>query len=119
MIFILLTIIGMLIGRKLGWVISKHFLYKTSNIISVLLCILWGISIAYLMYLLIIWQNPNIALKIIFGYCLGAYVSIPNYGLVNQSTIPENELAREYMIKLLPLLIFIVSSIFFAITKTL
>lgn len=57
--------------------------------------------------------NPGLFLKI-FGYGGGAYISIPNYGLLNESTIPESGLPRHVTIKAVPFVVFIVASIVLA-----
>ncbi len=51
---------------------------------------------------LIGWLHPNVLLKWILGFALAAYVSIPNYGLVAEATIPEDELARHNMLYVMP-----------------
>jgi len=114
MFFVVIVFIGIVILRKLGWALSKRFLYTTRNNKAILTCILWGILVAFLLHALIRWQNPNFWIKLIIGYGFGSYVSIPNYGLVNQSTIPDNIMPRHTMLYLLPLLAFLVSSIIFA-----
>jgi len=114
MIFIIVAIVGMLIARKIGWSISKLLLYPLTMIFSAILCFIWGIIIAFLIAELISWQNPYIIIKIIFGYGLGAYVAVPNYGLISETTISRSELSKHYMIKLLPLSSYIIFSIVFA-----
>jgi hypothetical protein len=107
-IFAIVTLASLLPGRKLGWFMSRKFLYTLPKPISYMLCIMWGIIVAYLIHYLILWQNPNIVIRIIFGYFLGGYISMPNYGLLDESTIPDEELSRHIAIKLIPLLSYIV-----------
>ena len=57
--------------------------------------------------------EPDLILKII-GYGAFAYASIPNYGLINEDTIPKSQLPRHLLISILPLGVFIVASILFA-----
>ena len=114
MIFVLFTLIGMYFFRKIGWLLSRNVLYGANGAVVVFVCILWGAGIAYLLHLLIAWQNPNLILKIIFGYGFGLYISIPNYGLLNESSIPLIKKNRHLLIKAVPFFVFIITSILFA-----
>jgi hypothetical protein len=114
MAFTFLAIVGMYVGRKLGWFLSRAVLYSASMAVVVISCIVWGSLVAYGIHSLIVWQHPHWILKTIFGFALGAYVSIPNYGLVVESTIPDHAIRRHELISLLPLWIFILASIGFA-----
>ena len=114
MIFVLIALVGMYPGRRLGWMLSRDVLYSASSAVVIGLCIIWGAAIAYLVHLLIDWQHPQWVLKIIFGFALGAYVSIPNYGLVAEATIPQKNIKRHELISLLPQCIYILSSVCFA-----
>jgi hypothetical protein len=114
MIFFLITLFGMYIGRKLGWSLSKRVLYVSPLPIALILCLGWGVGVALVVHLLITWQFPNIILKIIMGFGAGSYVSIPNFGLLSQATIPDEALPRHTLISGLPLVAFIVSSVAFA-----
>jgi hypothetical protein len=103
----------MYIGRRLGWVLSRAILYSASAVVVIVACVVWGTLVAYLIHLLIGWQHPYWILKSIFGFALGAYVSIPNFGLVTESTIPPHAMKRHKLISLLPLCIFILLSVGF------
>src|SRR3989442_8671983 len=83
-----LSLVFMYLGRRLGWALSKNVLYPLPEPTSGLISIIWGGLIALAVRLLIEWQHPHVALKIIFGFMLGAYVAIPNFGLFNETTIP-------------------------------
>jgi hypothetical protein len=48
-------------------------------------------------------------MKIIFGYLRGAYISIPNFGLVNESTIPEHRIYHHRLIGNVTIWVYIVS----------
>jgi hypothetical protein len=102
MVFFFVTIALMYIGRRVGWFISRNILYTSPIFISIVLCVGWGFLVALTIYSLIEWQQPHIVLKIIMGYALGAYVSIPNFALFQESSLPEN-------VKLLDSLIYAVS----------
>jgi hypothetical protein len=114
MAFVLIALVGMYLGRRLGWLLSRVILYSAPSVVVVVACIVWGALVAYLIHLLIGWQHPYWILKIIFGFALGGYVAMPNYGLVEESTIPPDAMKRHELISLLPLWIFILSSVGFA-----
>jgi hypothetical protein len=105
------------VGRKIGWAISRALLYSTSWAVCVIVCLVWGVGAAYMLRLFILSMHPGLLLKI-FGYGAGAYISIPNYGLLDESTIPDTEIARHVLIKGVPFIVFIVASIAFAFTVT-
>jgi hypothetical protein len=114
MIFVLIAIAGMYVGRKIGWAVSKAILYTAPTGVAVITCLFWGTAVAFGIHALIRWQQPNVVLKIIFGFGVGAYVSIPNYGLIAESTIPEHAIGRHTLISNLPLWTFILASVAFA-----
>jgi hypothetical protein len=107
--FILLSLVFMYIGRKIGWVLSRAVLYPGRWGVAMVLCLLWGINVAFFIWILIAWRHPNIVVKIVFGFLLGAYVAIPNYGLVAEFTIPSDAKPRHNMISTLPLCAYIVA----------
>jgi hypothetical protein len=113
-IFAVVALVFMYIGRKIGWALSRAILYPSHVGVSAWLCIGWGIGVAYAIHALIAWQHPNIIVKIIFGLLLGAYVAVPNYGLVAESSIPPHAMPKHNMIFTLPVFIYIASSIAFA-----
>src|SRR6266478_2736260 len=114
MAFVLVTMFGMYPGRRLGWLFSKLVLYTAPTAIAILGCMIWGCSVALLIHALIAWQHPHWVLKSIFGFALGAYVAIPNYGLLIESSIPAHATKRHELISALPLCVFIFASIAFA-----
>lgn len=111
MAFVLLAFMCMYVGRKLGWWLSRSFLYSATTPVAVFACVIWGCLVALMIRGLISWQQPHWILKIIFGFALGAYVAIPNFGLVMESTIPDNTMPRHQLISNVPLLTFIVASV--------
>ena len=113
--FFIITFIGMYIGRKIGWILSRSVLYnpKLSQISTALICFLFGISVAFLIHLVIYWQHPNIVMSIIFGYILGVYVSIPNYGLLDKSTIPHTKQFHHHLIGTTSVISYIIAIILF------
>ena len=50
--------------------------------------------------------HPNVVVKWIMGFGLAAYVAIPNYGLFQESSIPDDKQMRHMMISWLPLLVY-------------
>jgi hypothetical protein len=107
--FFVYSMIFLYLGRRVGWWFSKSFLYTSQY--SALLCLLWGAAIALIVRLLINWQNPHIILAIIFGYLLGAYVSIPNFGLIQEPSIPAYAISRHNKIKYFSLYCYIIMGI--------
>lgn len=101
----------MYIGRKLGWALSRAVLYTMPIPASILICVLWGVAIAAAIRGLIILLEPIFILRWIMGYALGAYVAIPNFGLLDESTIPHHAQRRHLLISLLPSLAYIASSL--------
>src|SRR5260221_34753 len=114
MAFVIIALVGMYPGRRFGWLLSRAVLYSASSAVVIAACIIWGALVAYLIHLLIGWQHPHWILKAIFGFALGCYVAIPNYGLLDESTIPPEAMKTHELISLLPFWIFIFSSVGFA-----
>ncbi len=114
MTFVLISILSLVPFRRLGWFLSKNILYWVPNIFTVPACLLWGVSIAYLLHLLILWQDPGLVVKIIFGYLLAAYLSIPDYGLFDESTMPADAVVKNATISFSSLGSYIVTSIILA-----
>ena len=115
--FFLITMIFMYIGRKIGWIVSKIVLYNLVLPIwgVIVLCIFWGISVAYLIHSIILWQHPHLILRIIFGYALGCYVAYPSYGLWDKSTLSSEMRNRETIIDFVSSVSYIISIILFEI----
>ncbi len=114
MVFVIVTLICSQLGRRLGWALSKRFLYFASPLSVVVASIIWGGLVALLMHALIVRYQPHWLLKWIFGFAQGAYVSVPNFGLVAESTIPEHAVLRHEILSNVPLLVFIIASVVFA-----
>jgi hypothetical protein len=93
---------GAYIGRKLGWFISRRALYEGPLWFVSAVCIGWGMLVAYGVCFLSEWIQPNVIVKIIFGWCQGAYVATPNFGLLDESSIPEYLKPRHDLIFMLP-----------------
>ena len=101
----------MYVGRKLGWSLSKPALYTAPIMVSVVLCVVWGAAVAATIRGLIDWQQPGIILRWVMGYALGAYVAVPNFGLLAESSIPAHAQNRHALISTLPSLVYVASSV--------
>jgi hypothetical protein len=110
--FIVLFSLGPL--RRMGWFLSKNFIYWMRMPFVVFFSIVWGILIAYLLHILILWQNPGLVIKIILGYGAGSYLAIPDYGLFDEHTLSEEAAIKNIILFFVSLSLFIVSSIAFA-----
>ncbi len=76
--FVALTFLGTYVGRRLGWWLSRLSLYTAPWWFVIPCCIAWGTGVAYGVRSLCEWLQPNVILKIVFGWAQGLYVSIPN-----------------------------------------
>lgn len=102
--------VGLWIGRRLGWWLSRTFLYTVPFAATVVLCLLWGGGVAYIVHALIRATQPNIVVKVIMGIGGGSYISVPNYGLINEAAIPAAAEPRHLFISTTPWIVFIVGS---------
>ena len=109
-VVILVMTVGLLVGRHAGWLYSKVFLYPLPTALSAVLCVGWGCLIAYLTRYLIEWQHVGIVAKVII-YGAAAYISIPNYGLFAEDTIPHDVEIKHQTINILPFPTFVLASI--------
>jgi hypothetical protein len=116
MVFFFISIVFMYIGRKIGWAISKGFLYSASTGTVIVVSALWGFAVALSMFWLIRWQAPNIILKIIMGYALGCYVAIPNFGLLSEGTISNEARPKHTLISILPSIVYILAMVVLSLT---
>jgi Mn2+/Fe2+ NRAMP family transporter len=114
MTFFFVALVLMYLGRKIGWALSRNLLHTAPIGVAVMACLVWGALVAFAIYSLIQWQHPGLILKIVMGYLLGAYVSVPNFGLVLEGTIPSSEMPRHNMISLVPPMAYVISCFGFA-----
>jgi hypothetical protein len=110
MIFALCALVFMMVGRKAGWAISKP-LYFAPVAAVCLFSLSWGAVVAGSIRGLVLWQEPGAVLRWILGYALGGYVAIPNYGLLDESTIPQEAMRRHLLLKTVPLITYAACSI--------
>jgi hypothetical protein len=113
--FFFLAVTFMYIGRKAGWALSRNILDRARTSAAIMLCAAWGFLVALAMRGLIDYQQPGIILRWIMGYWLAAYVAIPNFGLRDESTIPNRTGRQHTLVSTVPLCVFIVSSICLAL----
>jgi hypothetical protein len=111
MVFFFIALVFMYVGRKIGWTLSKSVLYTASPVSAGIVSAIWGIGVALSMFCLIRWQTPNIVLKIIMGYALGWYVAIPNFGLLQEGSIPEEAKSRHLMVSTWPAVAYLVTMV--------
>lgn len=74
--FFLISLAFTQVARRLGWSVSKRFLYFVPVPLVVTICLLWGSAIALAIHASIVWLKPHWLVKWIFGYAQGAYASI-------------------------------------------
>lgn len=115
LLFFILVLGWQLIGRKIGWVLSRAVLYTAPIAVTAIICVIWGVGLAFGYRLLAVHFHPGIILKVL-GYGSVAYVSVLNYGLIDERTIPEDKMPIHLLIKTVPLLVFIIASAMFAFT---
>jgi hypothetical protein len=78
--FIAIVLVGLLVGRKLGWALSRAMLYGGPLPLTIVLCLAWGVLVGFALHVLIQRFEPGLTAQV-FAYGAGAYVSIPNFGL--------------------------------------
>jgi hypothetical protein len=110
---IITFLLGLVVGRKIGWGLSKTLLYASPMAVCAILCIIWGVLVAYATRWFIEWQMLGTVLKIIM-YGAGGYISIPNYGLFREDTIPYEAQAKHQFITALPSVAFVIASVVLA-----
>lgn len=101
------------IGRKLGWWISKRWCYTTPTYFAIAICVVWGSLIAVSIQALLTLLAPGTVLRWIFGYALGWYVAIPNFGLLQESSIPPEAKDRHLLISTLPAGVYLLATLGF------
>jgi len=110
--FFFAAIVFMLVARKIGWWLSRAFFYETKNDgLAITGTVVWGIVVALCISRLIEYQHPGTIMKWIFGFALGAYVAIPNYGLFNASSIPYEAARRHNLISNVPFVTYILAEV--------
>jgi hypothetical protein len=109
--FVLFSIVLLYLGRRFGWWLSKASLYGDALLVILVECVIWGCLVAGLTHTLIVWHHPHWILRWVFGFGIGLYVSVPNFGLIREDIVPEHAMSRHTMISQLPIWVFIVASV--------
>jgi hypothetical protein len=109
--FVFVSFVFMMVGRKIGWSLSKLIFYPAPAVISFINLIGSGVAVAWGMSVLIGWLHPIVTIKWILGFALAAYVAIPNYGLLQESSIPDEKQMRHAMITWTSLIVYVVTEI--------
>lgn len=109
--YFVISILILIIGRLWGWRISRLFLYRDPLPWCIIFCAVHGMATAILITQMLSAFHPPLWAKIVFGYCLGAYVSIPNFGLMDESTLTDAEKPRHLLVHLVPFSVYIFSSV--------
>ena len=103
--------------RRLGWRLSRDSLYFVQSFFAVSFCITWGGCIAGLVHFLIGWLHPYWLVKWIFGYAQGAYAAVPNFGLLQESSIPPGAMVRHQILLTIPLISYVAMALLLAFTR--
>jgi hypothetical protein len=113
--FVAFVLVGMFAGRKVGWWLSRTALYNLPLPLTIVLCLGWGALIGFALYSLFQEFNPGTIAKV-FAYGAGAYVSVPNYGLIAEASIPEGTVfqSRHLLIQVVPWVTFVGASLWLA-----
>jgi hypothetical protein len=106
---------GMFVLRQLGWTLSRTVLYTAGWPVCIILLAVWGAGIAFGFRHLVLWLHVGWVLKTL-GYGAAAYVSIPNYGLLDGASTPGHAELRHIAVSQLSFVLFIILSIVFAFT---
>jgi hypothetical protein len=77
-------------------------LYPAPIALSLVGTVIWAVVVGFSVSALIGRLHPGSILKWVLGFALGAYVSIPNFGLFNEATIPDSDQLRHLMISNVP-----------------
>ena len=107
--FVFSSLVFMVVGRKFGWTLSKLIFYPAPAVISFISLIGWGAAVGWGMSSLIALLQPNVVLRWIMGFALAAYVAVPNYGLLQESSIPDDKQMRHMLISWVPLIVYLVT----------
>lgn len=109
--FFFLAILFLYLGRKIGWALSRGFFYPAQAVLSLAGLLVWGVLVGFAISALIAWQHPGAFAKWVFGFCLGAYIAIPNYGLFQESMISDEAQLRHATVRTVPLLAYLATEL--------
>jgi hypothetical protein len=106
--FVAYVLIGMFIGRKAGWALSETMLYGGPLPLAISLCVAWGVLFGLGLHVLIREFQPGL-IALVFGYGVGCYASVPNFGLFASGSIPSMMKDRGSLIDAAPWLAFAIT----------
>src|SRR5579875_2928616 len=106
MLFFVCCIATLLIGRKMGWMLSRRVFYAAPSAIAVSLCLLWGVAIALGFRLMVRSLHPNVFLAVL-GFMAGGYIAVPDYGIGEVWAFPQGTATRKDIISNFPFLLYI------------
>jgi hypothetical protein len=104
MYFIVIAVLGLVVFRKIGRALSKKVFYLGPGWIVGFGTAVWGALMATLVFLLIFLLHPNLFVEVAFGWLLGAYLAIPNYGLWHSNSLPDSLRDRHRFLSTRPLI---------------
>ena len=107
--FAFIAIVFAVVGRTLGWKLSRGLLYTAPVALSVVAMVFWGGVVGLSMSGLICWLHPNIVVRWVFGFTLASYVAVPDLGLFECSTIADWDRARHVMISWVSLIAYVIA----------
>jgi hypothetical protein len=58
--------------------------------------------------------NPGLIVALIFGYGMGAYISVRNFGLIVDGSVPPEHQGRHMLISMLPFVAYVLLCLLFA-----
>jgi hypothetical protein len=104
--FVAFVLVGMFAGRKVCWWTAIPLP------LTIVLCLGWGALIGFALHSLFREFNPGTIPKV-FAYGAGAYVSVPNYGLIAEASISEGTAfqGRHLLLQVVPCLAFVGASL--------
>jgi hypothetical protein len=115
--FVAISLVAMSAGRRVGWLLSRR-LYFAPTLLCAFVLPLWGGVIAIGVDQAIKYFHPSLMIKVIFGYGMGAYISMPNYRLFATENVPSAMMRRHYEIQNIPLIMFGALSFWWGVLST-
>jgi len=116
MVFAVCILVGIYLGRRIGWSLSRSILYPSSTAVASVVCLLWGAGVASLLRLSFNTFHPGLIVKIL-AYGAGGYISTPNFGLFLEGSIPFEIQPRHQLVTTLPFVAFVIASIVLAFVR--
>ena len=119
--FVAYVLVGLLIGRKAGWVFSEAMLHDGPLPLTISLCVAWGVLFGFGLHVLVREFQPSL-IALVFGYGVGCYASVPNFGLFSPGSMRSMMKDGNSLIEAVPWLAFaitieVVPRLAFAITS--